>query len=111
MYQYIMKDKGSTEITQQINQKYDALFAILSKEKKSDDQSYTHEENERFKAVLNEILGFNMTVEIMGGWIWCFDCYPFKNQLKALGFTWCSKKEHGYGTMNHFTDTTMRRCN
>lgn len=29
-------ENGSTEITQQINQEYDRLFAILSKEKKSD---------------------------------------------------------------------------
>lgn len=48
-------ENGSTEITQQINQEYDAQFAILSKQNKSDGQSYTYEENERFKAVLNEI--------------------------------------------------------
>lgn len=29
-------ENGSTEITQRITQEYDALFAILSKEKKSD---------------------------------------------------------------------------
>lgn len=86
-------ENGSTEITQQINQEYDRLFAILSKEKKSDGQSYTYEENEHFKAVLSEIIGFNMTIEVIGSWIWCFDCYPYKEQLKALGFTWCSKKK------------------
>lgn len=34
-----------------------------------------------------------MTVEIIGSWIWCFDCYQYKDQLKVLGFTWCSKKK------------------
>ena len=86
-------ENGSVEVTQEINVEYDALFAILSKEKQSYGQSYTYEENEQFKAILNEIIGFNMTVEIIGSWIWCFDCYQYKDQLKALGFTWCSKKK------------------
>lgn len=34
-------ENGSTKITQQINQEYDALFDILSKKKKSDsDHTY-----------------------------------------------------------------------
>lgn len=86
-------ESGSVETTQEINAEYDRLFAFLSKEKQSDGQSYTYEENEQFKAILNEIIGFNMTVEIIGSWIWCFDCYQYKDQLKALGFTWCSKKK------------------
>ena len=86
-------ENGSIEVMQEINAEYDSLFAILSKEKQSDGQSYTYEENEQFKAILNEIIGFNMTVEIIGSWIWCFDCYQYKDQLKALGFTWCSKKK------------------
>lgn len=86
-------ESGSVETTQEINAEYDRLFAILSKEKQSDGQSYTYEENEQFKAILNEIIEFNMTVEIIGSWIWCFDCYSYKDQLKALGFTWCRKKK------------------
>lgn len=86
-------DQGSVEITQEINAEYDCLFAILSKENKSDNQSYTQEENEQFKAILNEIIGFNITIEIIGDWIWCFDCYQYKDKLKELGFTWCSRKK------------------
>ena len=84
---------GNVANMQSINTEYDALFADLSKVHKSDSQSYTHEENERFKAVLNEITAFNMTVEIIGSWVWCFNAYPYKNRLKTLGFTWCSKKK------------------
>lgn len=86
-------ENGNVEITQEINAEYDRLFAVLSKENKADTQSYTYEENERFKAILNEIIGFNMTIEVIGSWIWCFDSYPYKDQLKELGFTWCSKKK------------------
>ena len=57
---------GDLAKMQEINAEYDALFAILSKEKQSDSQSYTYEENEQFKAIMNEIIGFNMTVEIIG---------------------------------------------
>ena len=83
---------GSVEITQEINAEYDLVFSILSMEKQEDKQSYTQEENEQFKAIMNAIIGFNITLEVIGSWIWCFDCYPYKDQLKALGFTWCSKK-------------------
>jgi curved DNA-binding protein CbpA len=86
-------ENGSVEATQEINAEYDRLFSILSKESRADDNSYAYEENERFKTILNEITAFNMTVEIIGSWIWCFHCYPYKEQLKELGFTWCSKKK------------------
>ena len=84
---------GSVSDMQEINAEYDALFAILKGKNVDDNQSYTQEENEEFKAILNAIISFNMTVEIIGSWVWCFDCYQYKEQLKALGFTWCSKKK------------------
>lgn len=86
-------EKGSVEITQEINAEYDLVFSILSREKQEDSQSYTQEENEQFKAIMNAIIGFDITIEVIGNWIWCFDCYAYKDQLKALGFTWCSKKK------------------
>lgn len=42
---------------------------------------------------MKAIIGYNITIEIIGSWIWCFDCYQYKDQLKTLGFTWCSKKK------------------
>lgn len=84
---------GNVSDMQEINAEYDALFAILSKENSSTANSYSEEENEQFKAILNEIIGYNMTIEVIGSWIWCFECYQYKDQLKALGFTWCSKKK------------------
>ncbi len=83
---------GSVEITQEINAEYDRLFVILGKESKADGHSYTQEENEEFKAILNAISGFNMTVEIIGQWIWAFDSYAYKDRLKELGFKYAPKK-------------------
>ncbi len=90
--QYHPDNGGSVAEMQSINAEYDRLFADFSKVNMSDGQSYTYEENEQFKAILNEITGVNMTVQIIGSWIWCFDCYQYRDQLKGLGFTWCSKK-------------------
>lgn len=86
-------DGGSVEATQEINAEYDRLFADLSKGNSTDGQSYTQEENEQFKAVLNAISGFNMTVQIIGEWIWAFDSYAYKDRLKALGFRYAPKKK------------------
>lgn len=86
-------ENGSVEVTQEINAEYDLVISILSKEEHSDSQSYTQEENEQFKTILNAIIGYNITIEIIGNWIWCFNCYAYKDQLKSLGFTWCSKKK------------------
>ena len=86
-------ENGSIEVAQKINAEYDLVFSILSKEEHSDSQSYTQEENKQFKAILNAITGYNITIEIIGNWIWCFNCYAYKDQLKSLGFTWCSKKK------------------
>lgn len=84
---------GNVSDMQEINVEYDRIFADLSSQTQADQHTYTYEENEQFKAILNEITGFNMTVEIIGCWIWCFDCYQYKDQLKALGFTWCGRKK------------------
>lgn len=87
---------GSVEVTQEINAEYDRLFAILSKESKTDGESTAYDnkaENEAFKAVLNQIIGYGMEIELIGRWIWCFDCYAYKDRLKELGFKFAPKKK------------------
>lgn len=87
---------GSVEITQEINAAYDALFAVLSKENSADGECSTEEEkaaNEAFKAVLNQIISYSMEIELIGNWIWCFNCYAYKDRLKELGFKFAPKKK------------------
>ena len=87
---------GKVSDMQEINAEYDHLFAHMSHENSTDGQSSTYDnkaENEEFKVILNAISGFNMTVEIIGSWIWAFDSYPYKDKLKALNFKWCSRKK------------------
>lgn len=56
---------GSDEITKEINMEYDLVFAKISHENEEDEQQCTHEENDQFKAIINEIVGFNLNVEII----------------------------------------------
>lgn len=91
---------GSVEITQEINRQYDALFSILSKENNSDEETSTSDdeaedkaENAAFKEVLNQIIGYDIEIEIIGKWIWCFQCYAVKDKLKELGFKWAARKK------------------
>lgn len=83
---------GDLEITQEINTEYDILFFELMKGD-SDGKKYTTEENENFKMVLNRIINFDIEIEIIGSWIWCFEAYGYKDSLKALGFKWAAKKK------------------
>lgn len=87
---------GSVEITQEINAEYDLLFAILSEEKQSDKENtdYDYEaENDAFKAVLNQIVTINATVEIIGSWIWVHSGYEYRELLKSMGFKFAPKKK------------------
>ena len=37
-------------------------------------------------------MGFNIDLELCGCWLWAFNAYECKNELKNLGFFYCSKK-------------------
>lgn len=84
---------GSVEITQEINREYDLVFGGLRHDKDAEGRTYNDDENKRFKAVLNEIIGYNMDIEVIGSWIWAFLCYPYKDRLKELGFKYAPKKK------------------
>lgn len=87
---------GSVEATQEINREYDLVFARLSRFPSGGGECTGEEEkagDEAFKAVLNEIVNFNMKIEIIGSWIWAFDSYPYRSQLKELGFKYAPKKK------------------
>lgn len=86
----------SIEITQEINAEYDSLFDILSKEKYADEKTPKYDyqaENDAFKEVLNKIISYNMEIELIGNWIWCFDCFAYKDRLNELGFKFAPKKK------------------
>lgn len=85
---------GSVEIAQEINREYDEIFDLLNKKStETGETQFTEEENQQFKEILNTIINFNMTIQIIGSWIWAFDSYMYRKELKTLGFTYASKKK------------------
>lgn len=100
-------DTDTTTIMQEINSEYDALLKHFQR---SDDYKETVSEEE-LKSVLNEVvkLKANITIELVGTWIWIQgDTYPVKRQLKELSFKWSAKKKMWYwGTLTHSCHTTM----
>lgn len=46
-----------------------------------------------FAETLEKVVDFNMSIEIIGQWIWCFDSYEYREQLKDLGFWYTASKK------------------
>ena len=87
---------GDEETMKAINIEYDKLFDALNKENKSDGQTDNYDqnaENQAFKEILNQIIGYKMEIELIGRWIWCFNCFAYKDRLKELGFKFAPKKK------------------
>ena len=87
---------GTVSDMQEVNGEYDTLYSILSQKNNTDDTYTAHNEkamDEVFKAILNEIAGFNMTIQIIGEWIWAFDSFAYKDRLKELGFKYAPRKK------------------
>lgn len=79
------------EFEEFLNDFMNASYQSWSKEsgKDFDFNSYA------FAEVLKDIMNFNMTIDIIGFWIYAFNSYAYKEQLKELGF-WYSKKHKAW---------------
>ncbi len=96
LMKYHPDNGGKVSDMQEINAEYDALFVRLKAKRENDGHSSKHDENEEnmaFKEVLNTIIGYHMEIEIIGSWIWCFNCYAYKDRLKEIGFKFSPKKK------------------
>ena len=103
---------GSEEITKEINTEYEQLFKVLknrheskgtgrtdSESKKSyENMKWNFEEDEKLRDILNKVIHFeDITIEIIGSFIWISgNTYPYKKELKELGFKWASQKKNWY---------------
>lgn len=111
---------GSTEATQAINAEYDKLFKVLkdkheSKQTNTDGakadfnaNKYDFEADEKLREMLSKIINFNgVTIEVIGNWLWCFDSYQYRKDLKELGFKYASQKRAWY----YHTEPFRKRSN
>ena len=98
---------GNVADMQEVNAQYDKLFKMLkdkhdSKATDSDKTSYENmkydfAEDEKLREMLNKIIAFHgITLEVIGNWLWAFDSYDYRKELKELGFRYAKNKKAWY---------------
>ena len=86
-------DRGGDEETmKQINQAYDGIisnpFFNFSGQKDEVKEDFI-----KFPEIINQIIGFNVKIEICGSWIWLSgNTVKYKEDLKRIGFRWSPNK-------------------
>ena len=93
--QYHPDNGGDLHIMQEINAEYQVIFDIL-RQQTTESNTFTEQVNKEdvaLRTVLNQIISFDMDIEIIGSWIWCFNCYAYKDRLKTIGFKYAPKKQ------------------
>lgn len=98
---------GNVAQMQEINVEYDKLFKLLKNKHDStatnndktsyDNMKYDFTEDALLREMLNKIIGFSgITIEVCGSWIWAFDSFKYRKELKEMGFKYASKKKAWY---------------
>lgn len=104
LYKHLMKENhpdmgGDVEIAKEINAAFDTFCdrfmgdAFTSYKTETGNTAYA--ETSAFGAILAEALKINCRVEIIGFWIYAFESYEVKDQLKKFAF-WFSKKHRAW---------------
>lgn len=110
--QYHPDNGGSEDVIKEINSEYDILFKRMKSDFEQDDtysnatdkqkQSYNWQKDTQIREIIMQLAKFrDITIEIIGTWIWISDCYPYRKELKELGFRWAREKKRWY---LHFDD-------
>jgi len=91
-------DKGGDEESfKAMNKEYEQLLKRFSNAANFTTEKETEFHNwkeDRFSEVIQKIIFFDsMKIEIIGEWIWCFNAYEYRTQLKELGFWYSSGKK------------------
>lgn len=103
---------GTEDAMKQINNEYDTLFKRLKNDFEQKDtykdstdkqkQQYDWQKDAQIRAIIMQLAKFkDISVEIIGTWIWISDCYQYRKELKSLGFRWAREKKRWY---IHFDD-------
>lgn len=100
---------GNVAEMQEINAEYDKMFKVLKDRHTSKssnnttdfnefkNKQYDFSEDKALREMLEKIIAFSgITIEVVGNWIWCFNSYEFRKELKELGFKYASSKRAWY---------------
>ncbi len=102
---YLRKWKNDEEAMKEINEQYqDLLFSlgvefnekveVENKELPAEKQKKKFDaKSDKYAETLNKIIDFNMDIEVIGQWIWCFNSLEYHEQLKELGFWYSASKK------------------
>lgn len=116
-------ENGSEEITKAINTEYEQLFKVLkdkheskktdradNKKSSYDNMKYNFKEDEMLREMLNKVIHFSdITIEIIGNWLWIGgNSFPYRKELKELGFKWASQKKTWYWHSEAFRKRSHR---
>lgn len=101
---------GDTEVMKEINSEFSEMSKILkNKHEKVNDNStekeYERKEDfnaEKFMDIIQKIIRFNgIKIEICGSWLWVSgNTYPYRENLKDIGFRYSSPKKAWYYAEN-----------
>lgn len=101
----LRKWKNDADAMSEINEQYEDLLVSLGvefNEKIKEEnlalpEKYQKKEfdakTDMFADTLNKVVDFNMKIEVIGQWIWCFDAKEYHEQLKELGFWFSASKK------------------
>lgn len=92
---------GDIETMKQVNNEYEIAFNKYKNiHRNAKNETYTSkdentEKSSDFKDIIDQIIMFEgITIELIGSWLWISgNTYTYKNQLKTIGFNWCSTKK------------------
>lgn len=86
---------GSVEAMQEINAEYEEMLRKLAFCQNATDGESFDWTKDKFAEILQQIISFDIRIEVIGSWIWCFEAYEYREQLKGLGF-WFSKSKKAW---------------
>lgn len=84
---------GDTATMQDINNEYESVmknpFFSFSEQSEQEQQEFI-----KYPEIIDQVIGLQgIIIELIGNWIWISgNTYPYKNQLKLIGFYFAPKK-------------------
>lgn len=84
----------ATKTMKAINKEYEILFEQL----KTNDKHSKNENVNTFKDIINELIKHDITIDIVGSWLWVYGqgTFNIKDTLKKIGFRWSKSKKKWY---------------
>lgn len=115
---------GSDEDMKAINTEYERLFKILKDKHTQETEEteaaggyqstysknmYNFEDDSALREMLIRIINFDCDIEIIGSWIWVFNSFSYRKELKELGFKYASNKKAWYFHTEAFRKSSNKK--